>query len=136
VGIFNIFLFYAGNWAHTSDKLYEKGGENVPKVFIPSLPTRYDAVTQTRVPSLDLNPASQYGELVNMIEGPTTHDHLASGITQIRTVSVMPDDLIMAVGDLVLAAAAIAHACRENGSAKILRWDKLRHGYDIVEVSI
>lgn len=108
------------------------------KVFIPSLPTRYDAATQSRVPSLDLNPAAQFGELVKMVEGPVDKDSIQSAINAIAEAAqdIEPDDLVLCVGDFILAAACIAYACDRNGAVNVLRWDKNRRSYDILEVEL
>lgn len=40
-----------------------------------------------------------------------------------------PNDFIVAIGDVVLIAAAISYACDIHGSVKLLRWDKLYRTY-------
>lgn len=108
------------------------------KVFIPSLPTRFDAATQSRVPSLDLNPAAQFGELVKMVEGPVDKSNMQAAIDAIGEAAqeIGPDDLVLCVGDFVLAAACIAYANDRNGAVNVLRWDKARRSYDILEVEL
>lgn len=108
------------------------------KVFIPSLPTRFDAATKERVPSLDLNPAAQYGELVKLVEGPVDGDNINEAIDQVKTGinDCGIDDYILCVGDVVLTAAAIVVVCRWHGKANILRWDRVRRGYDVMEVNL
>lgn len=105
------------------------------KVFIPSIPNRWDAATEQRVPSVDLNPAGAYGDLIAMSNG--TGD-LDSQITDVKrkTSEVTVDDFILCVGDVVLTAIAIAKTCERNGTARLLRWDKQRHCYDEIEVSL
>lgn len=107
----------------------------MPRVFIPSVPTRFDAVTQTRIPSMDLNPAADYGELVVMSEAG---EEMESAIDRVYSLSqnVGKDDFLLAVGDIVLIAAAIAYISDNLGSARILRWDKHERKYHMVEVMI
>lgn len=106
------------------------------KVFIPSLPTRWDAATHSRVPSLDLNPAAKYGDLENMTDGD--HHDIQADIERIRiaTAEVRHDDLLLCVGDVILCAAAIAFISDQNGEVNVLRWDKVKRGYNIEEVTL
>lgn len=106
------------------------------KVFIPSLPTRWDAATHSRVPSLDLNPAAKYGDLENMTDGD--HHDIQADIDQIRIAAdkIGPDDLILCVGDVILCAAAMAYVAADHGTVNILRWDKVKRGYNIEEVTL
>lgn len=107
------------------------------KVFIPCLPTRYDAATNSRVPSIDLNAAATFGELVTLTRAPLEMT-LEKGIDKMyeSALNVRPDDLILCVGDVVFVAALIAYVCEENGTAKLLRWDKAERKYTITEVQL
>lgn len=101
------------------------------KVFIPQLPTRFDQATQQRIPTINVNPASRYGELVQLTVAGTTHEE---ALRQIKTVApiIGHDDFILAVGDVVLLTRTILIALRENGRATLLRWD----GKDYTEEEI
>lgn len=99
-------------------------------VYIPSLPTRYDMATQQDVPMIDLNPAAAYGELRVLSEHPATE-----GDVDRMRVPITADDYILAVGDVVLVAALIAHALVTTGAARVLRWDKHKRDYDVWEVT-
>ena len=105
-------------------------------VWIPSLPTRYDAATHTRVPSLDLNAAARYGAMVNMTTGD--QKPIQESIAEIENASqdVQSDDLILCVGDVVLCAAAISLVNQQNGHVNLLRWDRLRRTYEIEVVKL
>jgi hypothetical protein len=108
------------------------------KVYIPNLPTRYDAATERRVPTLDLNPAAQYGDLEILSEGPIHKDSIQDTIELIgiELCKMDPQDLILCVGDFVLAAASIAYACDRNGAVNVLRWNKNKRAYDVMEVQL
>lgn len=105
------------------------------KVFIPSIPTRWDVAASHRVPSVDLNPASKYGDLIAMSNG--TGD-LKDQIEEVshKANDIQPEDLVLCVGDVVLTAVAIARVHEINGFVTLLRWDKQRHGYDEVKVEL
>lgn len=98
-------------------------------VYIPSLTTRYDMATQQEVPVIDLNPAAAYGELRVLASEPVTE----RDVDRVR-VDIEPGDYILAVGDVVLLAALIAHAISRNGSVNVLRWDKYTRDYNVWEV--
>lgn len=107
-----------------------------PKVYIPNLPTRFDAATGTRVPSLDLNTAVVYGTMINLTDGPVPTSGIAAALAAVETqISLIePDDLILCVGDIILTAAAIHYAAAQLDVVRLLRWDKKTHLYEICEV--
>jgi hypothetical protein len=107
------------------------------KVFIPNLPMRYDQVTNKKIPSIDLNPASHYGELIPLIEGKI--DSYQLGFAEISSrikAEMKAGDFILSVGDVLLVAAAILYANESFGSVNVLRWDRQMHKYFIVEAKL
>lgn len=105
------------------------------KVYIPSIPTRWDAATEMRVPSVDLNPAADFGELIAMSNGTgDINDQLIQVADAAKKVEA--GDLILCVGDVVLTASAMVHVNNKHGSINLLRWDKRRHCYDEMEVAL
>lgn len=107
-----------------------------PRVYVPSVPLRYDLVTGTKVPSVDLNPASAYGELVTVVDGFVSADGLNDAIRTAQTYSALirPEDYVLVVGDVVIVSVVIATAITRNGVIKVLRWDKDQRTYDVIEV--
>lgn len=104
------------------------------KVFIPQLPTRWDVATNQRIPSIDTNPAAQWGELVIMFPPDTPKE---SAITRLRAMDSLPiaaGDYILAAGDVVLLTLVILGAMRRNGYATLLRWDSETKTYRTEEV--
>lgn len=102
---------------------------DVPKVFIPTLPTRYDAATRARVPALDINPALRYGELVTMIDEGEELDELVG-----LSYAIAPGDYILAIGDIAALIIVTANVCHRLGSAQLLRWDRKKQDYYVTEV--
>lgn len=103
------------------------------RVFIPSLPTRFDIATNSRIPSIDLNPAAAFGELVHMTnEGDTIEEAMDKIHSAVSTMD--EDDYILAVGDVALIAAALVYANDRFSSAKLLQWSRKSHKYNIQEV--
>lgn len=98
------------------------------RVFIPSMPTRYDAATRQRVPSVDLNPAATFGD-IQILASKFDIQAVQDGLHDMQE-----EDYILAVGDVILTAVAINEAWRRLGVAKLLRWDRVRKEYDIAEI--
>lgn len=112
------------------------------KVFIPHVPGRQDHVTNTTVPSLDLNPARQFGELVTL-NGPRrllTDEQVQDGISNIADgmLDFTDQDYILCVGDVALIATAIAYASDLGleGPIKLLRWNRETKRYNVAEVTL
>jgi hypothetical protein len=105
------------------------------KVFIPQLPTRFDKATGARVPSIDVNPASQFGDLVMMFSDIATRSAAIANV-EWATQAILPDDYILAVGDVALLALTIVHTLRRNGRATLLRWDNDFREYRTEELKV
>lgn len=108
------------------------------KVYVPNLPTRWDAATRSRVPSFDLNAAAAFGELVVLSEGSLSSENINAVIDDVqrRSEAIEPDDLVLMVGDVVVTAACLALACDNNKKVRVLRWEKNKRAYDIMEVAL
>lgn len=106
------------------------------KVIVPELPTRYDHATNARIPSIDLNPAAEYGELQVIIKDHGTHQKKIRIIKDFIDTQMEPNDHILAVGDVILVAASIAYAVDTFGRTYVLRWDKHNKQYYSVEVTL
>lgn len=110
----------------------------MPVVYVPSIPTRYDAATDRRIPAINLNPAAEYGPVTQLVESPEALSDLPASLITLRerSLAIRPEDYVVAAGDIILVAAVLAHACERNGSVRVLRWDKHRRTYDVVEVKL
>ena len=109
----------------------------MPRVFIPSVPSRYDPLSQRHIPTIDLSMAEAFGALVPLVDlDASLRDTHAIAELKARMREFESTDYILAAGDIVLVAAALAMACRAHGSAKVLRWDRLTRTYDCVEVNL
>ena len=111
------------------------------RLFVAALPTRWDAATARRVPSLDLNPAATHGELVVMREGPVPDDALTGAIRTIGAAiaaTFTPHDALVAVGDPLLfaAAAMAAHEQLDGAPLRVVRWDPATRAFMLGEVRL
>lgn len=92
-------------------------------VWVPHLPTRWDAATQGLVPSVDLNDAERFGEIRPMSELGIERDEMIDGLVD-ACKEVGENDYIMCVGDSSICAIAIALVLVERGTCNTLRWDR------------
>lgn len=112
------------------------------KVYLPSLPTRWDAATGKQVPSLDLNPAADFGTLQIITSGPqATGDEMDEALANVISAAEDYDydagDSVLMVGDSIINAAFISAAMGEDCSpVRCLRWDRKNRTYHEVEVKI
>lgn len=109
-----------------------------PRVFAPQVPSRYDSATRLWIPTMNLEPAHRYGEVVVMLPPNANRLHTAPLIAAMR--EQMADfndrDCLIAVGDPTLIAAAALIAARKTGGVvRMLKWDRMAGDYLLVEVS-
>lgn len=108
----------------------------MPKVYVPQVPSKYDTATKLWVPSVNLDNAKQYGEILVMLPPNANRLHINPLITALREQmkDFSAEDYIVAVGDPSLIAAASCIAVRRtNGLLRILKWDRLSSSYIPVE---
>ena len=102
--------------------------EREPTVWVPLLPTRWDEATQSRVPSMDLNPASKFGDIRSLVDPNEPRDAVTDELN--RQVDMIEfDDYILCVGDAAFVGITIAFALNHHGVAHILRWDRDTKSY-------
>lgn len=111
------------------------------KVIYPSMPMRYDRVTDQVVPTMDINGAANFGTLTplmshNKYVGLGPQERVDAVFEGLEEVCCDPDDYLLVIGDFLLVAAAAAWISDRFGSVKVLRWDKRRKEYDVVEVML
>lgn len=106
------------------------------KVYAPQVPSKFDAATKLWVPSINLDPAKQFGELVVMLPPNANRLHVNPLIVALREQmkDFTADDYIVAVGDPSLIAAAACIAVKKTaGLLRILKWDRQTSSYIPVE---
>ena len=111
-------------------------------IYVPSLPTRWDAATKAQVPTLDLNPATEFGKLFIITRGPqSTGSQLDEAINAViddaRLYNYKRGDAVLMVGDPILNAAFISAAAGDNYQpVRCLRWDRKTHSYNEVDIRL
>ena len=109
------------------------------KVYAPQVPSKYDPATKLWLPSINLDPAKTFGEVVVMLPPNANRLHINPLIVALRDQmkEFTEDDYIVAVGDPSLIAAASCIAVRKTGGLlRILKWDRQTRAYIPVEVNI
>jgi hypothetical protein len=111
----------------------------VPKVYAPQVPSKYDGATKLWVPSINVDHAKNFGEVVVMLPPNANRLHIAPLVTALREQmkDYGPDDHIIAVGDPSLIAAVACIAVRKTGGLlKVLKWDRQTSAYVSVEAQV
>ena len=107
------------------------------KVYAPQIPSKYDSATKLWLPSINLEPAKKFGELVVMLPPNANRLHVNPLIFAIKEQmkDYGPEDYIVAVGDPSLIAASACLAVKKTGGLlKILKWDRQSSSYIAVEI--
>lgn len=109
------------------------------KVYVPQQPSRYDTATRLWIPTINVEPAKQFGEVVVMLPPNANRLHTAPLVAALKEqmADFCVEDYIVAVGDPSLIAAASCIAVRKtNGSLKMLKWDRISSSYIPVEINL
>ncbi len=109
------------------------------KVYVPQQPSRYDTATRLWIPTINLDPAKQYGEVVVMLPPNANRLHTAPLVSALKDQmeEYGAEDYLVAVGDpSILAAAACIAARKTGGVLRVLKWDRLSATYIPVEMKL
>lgn len=109
------------------------------KVYVPQQPSRFDSATKLWIPTVNVDPARIYGEIIVMLPPNANRLHTAPLVAALKEKmsDFAADDYIVALGDpsLIAAAACIA-ALKTGGALKMLKWDRMTSNYIPVEILI
>lgn len=108
----------------------------MPKVYAPQVPSKFDPATKLWVPSINLDPAKQFGDVVVMLPPNANRLHINPLVVALREQmkDFSDEDYVVAVGDPSLIAAAACIAVKKtNGLLRILKWDRQTSSYIAVE---
>jgi hypothetical protein len=111
----------------------------MPKVYAPQVPSKFDPATKLWVPSINLDHANSFGEVVVMLPPNANRLHINPLIVALREQmkDYNEEDYVVAVGDPSLIAAASCIAARKTGGLlRILKWDRQSSSYIPVEANV
>ena len=109
------------------------------RVFAPQQPSRFDTSTRLWIPTMNMQPAAKYGELVVLLPPNANRLHTVPLLEALKAgmSDITKDDWLVAVGDPSLIAAAACIASRKTGGIlRLLKWDRLTSDYIAAEMTI
>lgn len=108
-------------------------------VYVPQQPSKYDQTSRLWIPTINLEPAQKFGEVIVMLPPNANRLHsapLAAAIKE-RMKDFCEDDYIVALGDPSLIAVAACIATKKtNGLLRMLKWDRIQSHYICVEMNV
>lgn len=110
-------------------------------VLIPNVPTRYDPVTRSRIPSVNMSPAQRWGDLIELTDrntpvNNTTAPGLVADIRRVIAERDDPEDYIVIGGHMVLVLAAAKFFSDRHGHCRMLQWSRGEQQYYLVETDL
>lgn len=102
--------------------------DKTAKVYITQVPHRRDRDTGAFVPSVNIAPASEHGELVVMMP-PRAAFHATGDLVRqmrehLKDYDYEAGDCLVALGDPAIIAVACAILGKMHGRFTVLKWDK------------
>lgn len=104
------------------------------KVFVTQVPSRRDVATGLWVPTVNIAPAEEFGEVVTLLP-PGSQFFAAAETTRLikqrlHDLGYKPGDYLLPLGNPVIMAVASAIAARRSGgSLNVLVWDRQTSRY-------
>lgn len=100
----------------------------MPKVFITQIPHRRDRETESLVPSVNIGPAHEHGDVVVMLPPQASFYATADLVEQLsnhlEAYDIEGGDALIAMGDPSVIAAACAYLGARFGKFSVLKWDR------------
>ena len=98
-----------------------------PKVYITQIPHRRDPETRAFVPSINIAPAAEHGELIVMMPPRAsffaTSDLVKQMKEHLQNYDYEAGDCLVAMGDPAVIAVACAILGKTMGRFTVLKWD-------------
>ncbi len=105
-----------------------------PRVFVTQIPSRKDPETNLWIPTVNIGPAQEHGEVVVML--PAGSQYFAAAETtrlikqRLHDLDYQQGDFLLPMGNpIIMAVASAVAARRSNGSLKMLVWDRQTSRY-------
>ena len=109
----------------------------MPKVFIPQMPSKFDHSTNLWIPTVNINPARRFGELITLMPPAASRNSIevCAAALEAGMADYGHEDCLVALGDPTLYAVAACIAVRKaRGLLRMLKWDRILGDYMLVEV--
>lgn len=100
----------------------------MPKVFVTQVPNKRDHATGAFVPSVNISPAAEHGEVIVMMP-PSAPFHATGDLVRqlrehLRDYNYERGDALVALGDPAIIAVACAILGKDFGRFIVLKWDR------------
>lgn len=108
------------------------------KVYLPQLPSRFDASLQMWIPSINIQPAEEFGETFTVMPPDASRlstKQLTKAVRE-RMQDFSEDDYLVCIGDPFLIALCSIVAAEMTDKVKFLRWDRMAHAYTQLEIDL
>lgn len=108
---------------------------NATNVFAPSIPMRWDPDELIKKPTVDIRPAKRYGIvriIMNEDEKLAAEEQPCQEVVHLirkKMRNAKRTDYVLAIGDPVWIAAAVAYQLQRFGMVRMLRWDRQNQVY-------
>lgn len=110
------------------------------KVYITQIPHRRDAATGAFVPSINISPAQEHGELVVMMPPRASFHATTDLVKQLRVHLLEYDfdagDSLVALGDPSIIAVAAGLLGQMHGKFSLLKWDRMLGRYVKTKIAL
>ena len=98
------------------------------RVFVTQIPHKRDKETGALVPSVNIGPAQEHGDVVVMMPPQAafyaTNDLVEQLANHLDSYNYDDGDMIIALGDPTIMAAAFAYLGAKFGKFKVGKWDR------------
>jgi hypothetical protein len=115
-------------------------GESKPIVFVTQIPTKRDNATGMLIPTVNIAPATEHGEIKTLLPSSINFFATADLIRQLKEslkdYSFARGDSIIALGDPVIIAACCAIIARNNSRFYLCKWDRVITRYLKIEINV
>jgi hypothetical protein len=107
-----------------------------PRVFVTQIPSRKDHDTKLWVPTVNIAPATAWGEIEILLPAGSQF-YAAAEVTRIikqrlNELNYQPEDYLLPMGSpTVMAVASAIIARRGNGCMNLLQWDNQMSSYHV-----
>ncbi|HET8689561.1 MAG TPA: hypothetical protein VFM18_23370 [Methanosarcina sp.] len=110
------------------------------KVFVTQIPVRRDAATDGFVPTVNISPAAEHGDVIVMMppRAPfyATDDLVRQLREHLKDYNFERGDSIVPLGDPAIMAAAFALLGSMKGKFTVLKWDRQIGRYVPTQVKV
>lgn len=110
------------------------------KVYVPQIPRRRDKETDKFVPTVNITPAEEHGEIVVLLPSNASFYAVGDLVDQLRpqmkAYSYANGDSIVAIGDPSIMAVVLGMVGALHGKFYLLKWDKMTGHYSKSKVDV